>query len=60
MMALDSQTNDILVLAVDERKAEFEQRFSKWGSATDAFKFRSELAVKFIDHARGVNREPAK
>jgi len=60
MMALDSQTNDILLLAVDERKAEFEQRFSKWGSATDAFKFWSELAVKFIDHARGVKRESTK
>ncbi|HBL23856.1 MAG TPA: DUF3313 domain-containing protein [Deltaproteobacteria bacterium] len=60
MMALDSQTNDILLLAVDERKAEFEQRFSKWGSATDAFKFWSELCVRFIDNARGVKREPKK
>ncbi len=60
MMALDSMTNDILLLAVDERKAEFEQRFSKWGSATDAFKLWSELAVKFIDNARGVKRQPAK
>jgi hypothetical protein len=60
MMALDSTTGEILLLAVDEKKAEFEQRFSKWGSATDAFKFWSELAVKFIDHARGVKRQPAK
>jgi hypothetical protein len=60
MMALDSMTNDILVLAVDERKAEFEQRFSKWGSASDAFKFWSVLCVRFIDNARGVKREPGK
>jgi len=60
MMALDSMTNEILILAVDERKAEFEQRFSKWGSAADAFKLWSDLAVKFIDNARGVKREPAK
>ena len=60
MMALDSMTNDILVLAVDNRKAEFEQRFSKWGSATDAFKFWSEMIVKFIDHARDVKRTPKK
>ena len=60
IMAMDSVTDEILVLAVDERKAEFEQRFSKWGSAKDAFKFWSELAVKFIDHAPGVKREPAK
>jgi len=60
MMALDSTTNEILILAVDEKKAEFEQRFSKWGSATDAFKFWSELCVRFIDNARGVKREPKK
>jgi Protein of unknown function (DUF3313) len=60
MMALDSMTNDILVLAVDQRKAEFEQRFSKWGSAGDAFKFWSEMIVKFIDHARDVKKAPNK
>ena len=60
MMAIDSMTEEIVVLAVDERKAEFEQRFSKWGSATDAFKLWSEKAVAFIDKARGVKREPKK
>jgi hypothetical protein len=60
MMALDSLTNDILILAVDNRKAEFEQRFSKWGSADDAFKLWSEMIVKFIDNSRGVKREPRK
>jgi hypothetical protein len=60
MMALDSLTNDILILAVDNRKAEFEQRFSKWGSADDAFKLWSEMVVKFIDNSRGVKREPKK
>lgn len=60
MMALDSMTNEILILVVDEKKAEFEQRFSKWGSATDAFKFWSELCVRFIDNARGVKRDPKK
>jgi hypothetical protein len=59
-MALDSLTNDILILAVDNRKAEFEQRFSKWGSASDAFKLWSEMVVKFIDNSRGVKREPKK
>jgi len=50
IMALDSMTNDILILAVDDRKAEFEQRFSN-GFGRDAFKFWSELIVNFIDHA---------
>ena len=60
VMVLDSATDEIIFLAVDQRKAEFEQRFSKWGSATDAFKFWSEKAVAFIDNARGVKREPRK
>ncbi len=60
MMALDSVTDEILVLAVDQRKAEFEQRFSKWGSATDAFKFWSEKTVAYIDYVKGVKREQKK
>ncbi|HOD36213.1 MAG TPA: DUF3313 domain-containing protein [Syntrophales bacterium] len=60
MMALDSVTDEILVLAVDQRKAEFEQRFSKWGSATDAFKFWSEKTVAYIDYVKSVKRETKK
>ena len=58
VMVLDSLSEEIVYLAVDERKAEFEQRFSKWGSATDAFKLWSEKAVALIDHAKGVKRQP--
>ena len=58
MMVLDSMTDEIIALAVDQRKAEFEQRFSKWGSATDAFKFWSEKTVAGIDNVKGVKREP--
>ena len=60
VMALDSMTNEILILALDTKKAEFEQRFSKWGSATDAFKFWAARAVTFIDHAVGVKKAPKK
>jgi hypothetical protein len=45
---------------VDNRTAELEQRFSKWGSASDAFKLWSEMIVKFIDNSRGVKREPKR
>jgi hypothetical protein len=45
---------------VDARKAEFEQRFSKWGSATDAFKFWAERTVGFIDNAQSVKKAPKK
>lgn len=49
LMALDSVTGEVLALAVDRQKAAFESRFSKWGSADDAFKFWSERIVAFID-----------
>ena len=60
VMGLDSTTNEIQVLAFDQQKAAFEQRFSKWGSAYDAFKLWSEKSVEFIDHYKGVKREPKK
>ncbi len=60
MMALDSMTNDIIALAVDQQKAAFESRFSKWGSANDAFKFWAERIVAFIDNGKGIKREPGK
>ena len=60
VMGLDSTTNEIHILAFDQQKAAFEQRFSKWGSAYDAFKLWSEKTVEFIDHYKGVKREPRK
>jgi hypothetical protein len=60
VMVLDSMTSEIVYLAVDQQKAAFESRFSKWGSASDAFKFWSEKAVEYIDHAKGIKREPPK
>jgi hypothetical protein len=56
-MALDSMTNEFIILAIDQRKAEFEQRFTEWGSANDAFKFWSEKMVEFIDHSKGIKRK---
>jgi len=51
IMVLDSATNEIIILAMDQRKAEFEDRFTKWGSAYDAFKFWSAKRVAFSDNA---------
>jgi hypothetical protein len=59
-MTLDSMTNEVIGMAVDQRQAEFEKRFSKWGSAADAFKFWSETYVKSIDNMYGIKREPKK
>lgn len=57
MMVLDSSTDDIVLMAADQQKAAFASRFSKYGSAKDAFKFWSERIVGFIDNAKGIERE---
>jgi hypothetical protein len=59
-MVLDSVTNEIIAMGVDQRQAEFDQRFSKWGSAVDAFKFWAANAVNNIDNLHGIKRAPAK
>jgi len=51
---LDSVTNDVIIVAVDKRTAGFTERFSKWGSAQEAFKFWAERIVAFIDSTRGM------
>ncbi|MBN1545610.1 MAG: DUF3313 domain-containing protein [Syntrophaceae bacterium] len=48
-MALDSVTNDVIAVAADERSAGFTERFSKWGSAEEAFKFWAGRITAFID-----------
>ncbi len=54
MEILDSTTSDVIVAAVDERSASFGDRFSKWESAKEAFKFWAEHIVAFIDNTRGM------
>lgn len=48
MMILDSSTNDIIALAVDDRTAGFTDRFSKWGSASEAFDFWAKRMALFV------------
>jgi hypothetical protein len=60
-MWVDSETNEVVGLAVDQRKAEFEQRFSKWGSANDAFKFWSGRVVSSLENNLKIpKKEPQK
>jgi hypothetical protein len=54
MEILDSTTSDVIAAAVDERSASFGDRFSKWESAKEAFKFWAEHIVAFIDNTRGM------
>jgi hypothetical protein len=49
LMALDSTTNDVVALAVDDRSAGFSERFSKWGSAKEAFEFWAKRLRAFLD-----------
>jgi hypothetical protein len=51
---LDTTTNQPIAAAVDEQSAGFTDRFSKWGSADEAFKHWAERIVAFIDNTRGM------
>jgi hypothetical protein len=53
LMALDSETNDVIGVARDDRTAGFTERFTKWGSAEDAFAFWAGRAKLFLDQAHG-------
>jgi hypothetical protein len=53
---LDTTTNEVILMAVDQQEAAFTSRFSKYGAAEDAFKFWSERIVWFMDDAKGVKR----
>jgi hypothetical protein len=54
LMALDSMTNNVIALAVDDKTAGFTERFSKWGSAEEAFKFWAGRVRAFMDDAEKV------
>ena len=53
MMALDSMTNDVIAVAQDDRSASFGERFTKWGSADDAFKYWAERVKLYLDTVHG-------
>ena len=54
VMALDSMTSDVIAVAQDDKSAGFTERFSKWGSTEEAFKFWAERLKLFIDNAHGM------
>jgi hypothetical protein len=56
MLALDSTTNEVILAAKDSRTAGFTERFSKWGSADEAFKYWGERIALFLDEARGLKK----
>jgi hypothetical protein len=52
VMVLDTATNDVIAMGVDEKNAAFEDRFSRAGVAKEAFKFWAERIAKFLDEAK--------
>jgi hypothetical protein len=58
LMILDTATNEIVAMGAIKRAAEFDERFSKWGSAREAFKFWSEKLVKTISDVRSEKMVP--
>jgi hypothetical protein len=56
VMVLDSMTNSAIAAAKDDRKTGMKERFTKWGSAEDAFKYWADRLRLFLDQARDVKR----
>jgi hypothetical protein len=55
-MGLDSMTNDVIVVGEDEQTAGYFDRFTRTGSAKDAFKYWAERIKIFLDEAHGVKK----
>lgn len=47
----DSVTNEVIAAARDDRTTGLKERFTKWGSAEDAFKFWADRLRLFLDQA---------
>jgi hypothetical protein len=52
VLFIDSLTNEVLGAGTDEYTAGYTERFTKWGSVEDAFKYWAERAVKSLDNLR--------
>ncbi len=52
LLAMESMTNEVVVAAKDEKSAGFTERFSKWGSAKEAFKYWAGRIRSFMDNVR--------
>jgi hypothetical protein len=56
-MVLETTTNEVIAVAKDERSAGFTERFSKWGSAEEAFKFWAGRIRTFFDNVHGAKQQ---
>jgi len=55
-LVFDSMTGQVIAAGRDERSAGFTERYTKWGSAGEAFKFWAERIKKAMDAAHGVKQ----
>jgi len=52
VLFIDSMTNEVIAAGTDEYTAGFTERYTKWGSVEDAFKFWAERGVKALDNLK--------
>ena len=57
LIAIDTMSNQVIAVGVDEQSAGFTERFSKYGSAEEAFKFWAGRMKVFLDQAHGVKQQ---
>jgi len=54
LLVIDTKSNEVVGAAQDEQTAGFTERFSKYGSANEAFKFWAGRIKTFMDQAHSV------
>jgi putative nucleotidyltransferase with HDIG domain len=54
VMLFDSMSNSPIAAAKDDQKVGLKEKFTKWGSAEDAFKYWADRLRLFLDQARNV------
>jgi putative nucleotidyltransferase with HDIG domain len=52
VLVIDSMTNTPIMAAIDDQKTGLKEKFTKWGSAEDAFKFWAHRTRLFLDQVR--------
>ncbi len=53
LIVFDSTTQKVVAAAKDDKTIGLKEKFTKWGSAEDAFKYWADRLMAFLDLARG-------
>jgi hypothetical protein len=57
MLMFDSMTGEVVAAAKDERTTGLKEKFTRWGSAEDAFQFWADRIRAFLDQVHDRERE---